>query len=411
MADGRLTAVAVRALSSKPGFHADGGGTGLYLRVGEGRRGWLFRYKREGRSHWLGLGASPDVSLAQARESARQCREQLRQHIDPLEARRAAERERQEAQGRTFEAVAGAYIEAHRAGWKNEKHGDQWTATLKAYVYPAIGGRAVASIAVSDVLDLLKPIWLAKPETASRVRGRVESVLDYAKARHWRTGENPAAWKGGLDPLLPSRSKVATVEHHAAVPWRDLPLVMARLAEARGVAAQALRFAVLTAARSGEARGADWSEIDLETATWTVPGARMKAKRAHRVPLSPEAAVVLRAALPADAAKPEGGLVFPGGRRDKPLTDVAVSKALAGAGGDRKTVHGMRSSFRDWCAEATNTPREIAEACLAHVNANRVEAAYLRGDALAKRRELMERWGRFVCGGGAEVVQFAARMA
>jgi integrase len=232
-----------------------------------------------------------------------------------------------------------------------------------------------------------------KPETASRVRGRIESVLDYAKSKRWRTGENPARWKGHLDKMLPARAKVARVEHHAAVPWADLPAVMAKLAASSGTAAACLRFATLTAARSGEARGALWEELDMRAGTWTIPRERMKAGAMHRVPLSPAALAILRAAYPPGVTeKPATGLVFPGGRALRPLSDVAAAKALRVAGGGDATPHGMRSAFRDWAAEVTAFPREICEAALAHTNRDRVEAAYLRGDHFEKRRALMAAW-------------------
>ncbi len=392
----KLTALEAKNLT-KPGFHSDG--AGLYLRIEEGRRLWVFRYKRNGVSRWLSLGPDRDVSLAQARAGAAECRGQLIKGIDPLEARRAAQAEREALAGHTFEKVAGQYIAAHKSGWKNEKHGDQWTATLKTYAFPEIGERAVSAVTVANVLAILEPIWNEKPETASRLRGRIEAVLDYATARKLRTGDNPARWKGHLDHLLPKRSKVAGVEHHAAVAWQDIPALMAKLVESKGTAAACLRFAVLTAARSGEARGAQWEEIDMAAGVWTVPAARMKAGLPHRVPLSPAVVAILRAAWPEGVTeKPARGLVFPGGRKDRPLSDVAVSKALRTACGGDFTVHGMRSSFRDWCAESTSFAGEISESALAHVNKNKVEAAYLRGDHFEKRRLLMHAWAAFATG-------------
>jgi integrase len=394
--DKKLTALEAKNLT-KPGFHSDG--AGLYLRIEEGRRLWVFRYKRRGVSRWLSLGPDRDVSLAQARTGAAVCRRQLLEGIDPMEARQAAKAEREELAGHTFQKVAEQYIAAHKAGWRNEKHGDQWEATLKAYAYPTIGEKPVSAVTVAHVLAILEPIWNEKPETASRVRGRIEAVLAYSTARKLRTGENPAQWKGHLDHLLPARAKLAKVEHHAAVAWVDLPAVMAKLAESRGAAAACLRFLTLTAARSGEARGARWDEIDLAGGVWTIPGERMKAGQSHRVPLSPAALVILRAAYPAGTTeKPAAGLVFPGGKKGSPLSDVAVAKALRTAGVDNATVHGMRSTFRDWAAERTNYPREISEAALAHTNKDKVEAAYLRGDHFEKRRRLMEAWADFATG-------------
>lgn len=246
------------------------------------------------------------------------------------------------------------------------------------------------SVAVADVLAILEPIWKEKPETAGRVRGRIETVLDFAASRHLRTGDNPARWKGHLEHSLPARAKIAKVEHHAALPWQDIPALMGKLGESKGTAALCLRFLVLTAARSGEARGARWNEIDMEAKTWTVPGDRMKAGLPHRVPLSTPALAILTTM--ADLDHEPDGLVFPGGMVKKPLSDVAMNKALATAGGEDCTVHGMRSTFRDWCAERSSYPREIAEAALAHTNKDKVEAAYLRGDHFEKRARLMNAW-------------------
>ncbi len=269
---------------------------------------------------------------------------------------------------------------------------------------------------MADVLAILEPIWTKLPETASRVRGRIENVLDYATARRLRTGENPARWKGHLDHLLAARAKVAKVQHHAAVPWQDLPAIMAKLGESKGVAAACLRFLALTAARSGEARGAQWADIDMAAKTWTIPGERMKAGREHRVPLSESVLSILRAAYPPEATeKPVSGFVFPGAKTNPVLSDVAVAKALATAGGGSFTVHGMRSTFRDWAAESTAFPREVCEAALAHSNRDRVEAAYLRGDHFEKRRRLMEIWAAYAtelvrkeAGEGADILQFSA---
>ncbi|MDE8344178.1 MAG: site-specific integrase, partial [Acidocella sp.] len=292
---------------------------------------------------------------------------------------------------------------AHAAGWRNAKHGAQWAATLEAYAFPVIGAHSVAAISTSDVLDILRPIWTEKPETASRLRGRIEAVLDYAKAQGWRSGENPAAWKGNLDNLLPARSKVARVTHHPAIPYADLPPVMARLLDAEPVSARCLAFAILTAARSGEARGARWDEIDVDAATWTVPGERMKAGRPHRVPLSEAALDILRAIQPLQRGL--DGLVFPGGKAGRPLSDVALSKALVAAAGEGFTVHGCRSSFRDWCAEQTSYASEIAEAALAHTNRDKVEAAYQRSDLIERRARLMQDWSDYLTrpAGGAVV--------
>ncbi len=395
---------------TKPGYHADGGG--LYLSIVGKSRTWQFRYKRNGKGHWMGLGPDSLVSLAEARDAAIDARRLLRAGIDPIEQKREAAKAKaaESEPAKTFEVVATEYIAAHKAEWRNEKHALQWTATLTTYAYGVFGKTPVDRITVDDVLACLSPIWEAKPETASRVRGRVENVLDYAKSRGWRSGENPARWKGHLDHLLPPRAKIARVVHHAALPWADMPAVMDKLAISSGTSALCLRFLVLTAARSGEARGARWSEIDLDNVlrvkegnrerlvpcpVWTIPGERMKAGLDHRVPLSAAAVAILKTMKPLKTAG--NGLVFPGGKKSQPLSDVAVSKALA-AVADGVTVHGMRSTFRDWCAESTNYAREVAEAALAHSNPDKTEAAYQRSDLLEKRARLMNDWAKHCTG-------------
>jgi len=389
---GKLNAMQVKALT-QPGRYGDGAGLWLQVRTAS-NRSWLYRYMIAGQAKWLGLGDAETVTLAMARQKAAKARETLANGQDPIELKRAEAEARKKAVAAktTFQQAAEAFVLARKGGWKNEKHEKQWTATLDAYAYPQIGKKAVGSISVDEVLNCLTPIWQAKPETASRVRGRIENVLDFAKTRGWRTGENPARWRDHLKHLLPFRGSVASVKHHAAVPWRDLPGVMAKLADAGGTSALCLRFTILTAARSGEARGARWNEIDLAGKVWTVPAGRMKAKAEHRVPLSDAALAILEAAEP--LKKESEGLVFPGGRKAQPLSDVAVSKALA-AVADGFTVHGMRSTFREWAAEQTAYPREMAEAALAHSNKDKVEAAYLRSDHFARRTSLMADWAAF----------------
>ncbi len=403
------------------GRHPDGGG--LYLVVKSGTaRSWQFRYKVRGtkRTVWLGLGAERDVTLAEAREKARGCRRMLAQKLDPLterKAEKAAAKADEEAM--TFAAVAELYLRAYEDTWRNPKHRTQWRNTLRDYVAPALGmkvdaegrmtgGKLVSGITVADVTKIVEPIWKEKPETASRVRGRIETVLDYATARGWRTGDNPARWRGHLANLLPARDKVARVQHHAALPWREIGGFMATLREHKGFAALAAEFAILTAARSSEVRGLRWAEIDLAHKVWTVPAERMKPGREHRVPLSDAALAILEEVKPL-RRKPED-LVFSGQRQGKQLSDVAVSKSVKAAGGAELTLHGMRSTFRDWAAEATNYPREVAEAALAHVLKDKTEAAYQRGDLLEKRARLMADWAEF-CGRppvSAEVVPIRA---
>jgi integrase len=391
---GKLTDKEIKA--AKIGYHADG--DGLYLQVtGNDKRkarSWLFRYKVGKKTTWVGLGNYSTVPLVDARDAAFLARKQLRHGIDPLQQKRAALAVKK-AESRTFKAVAQEYIEEHKAGWRNEKHADQWASTLKAYAYSVLGDLEVKVITLDHILRVLRPIWTEKSETASRVRGRIESILDYAGVHGWRSGENPARWQGYLSEVLPAKAKVAKVEHHAALPWKEMPRFWAQLRGKDAVSARCLQFLILTASRSGEGRGATWDEIDLKEKVWTVPADRMKAARPHRVPLSAAAIAVI------DAVKPLGGkskdLIFPGGKKGTQLSDVAVSKALH-AVREGFTVHGFRSTFRDWCAEAITCPREIAEAALAHVNRDRVEAAYARTDHLERRRELMVTWGEFLAG-------------
>jgi integrase len=405
---GRLQAVAVRALvaAGKPGAHADGGN--LYLRVAGPRSGkWTLRYMLAGKAREMGLGAyDPDgkrgLTLAEARASAVEAQRLLRDGVDPLAHRRAAAEATAArsaeaiAKAHTFREVAELYIRAHEAGWRNAKHRAQWRSTLGTYAHPQIGSRSVGEIGTDEVLRCLTPVWTAKPETAARLRGRIEAVLDYAAARDWRTGQNPARWRGHLSNLLPRRSKVARVEHHAALPWGEMGAFMTRLRSQPGTAARALEFVVLTATRTGETLGARWSEIDIEAAVWTVPGERMKAGREHRVPLSDAASGLLRRM---EALRPgEGdGYVFPGAEAGKPLSSMAMLMLLRRMGRSDLTVHGFRSAFRDWCEEATSTPHAVAEAALAHTIGDKVEAAYRRGDLFQKRARLMAEWARF-CG-------------
>ncbi len=379
----KLTDRAIKAIKSDGRY---GDGHGLWFVRRGGSTTWALRWMRSGKAREMGLGPYPEVGLSEARQAALDARRLILAGGDPIATRKASKR----TDGQTFEATALEYIEAHKAGWRNAKHGAQWLATLRTYAFPMIGPKPVQAIGTDDVLAILKPIWTTKPETATRLRGRIESVLDYAKSRGWRTGENPAAWRGHLDNLLPARSKVAAVVHHPAVPWRDLPAIYERIAAGGGISSQCLAFTILTAARSGEARGAEWDEIDLDARIWTIPGSRMKAGKSHRVPLS-DAAMAILHALQAHKRAADGFL-FPGGVVGRPMSDVALNKALAAAGGDAFTVHGMRSTFRDWAAEATSTPREIAEAALSHSNKDKVEAAYLRGDYFERRRALMAAW-------------------
>lgn len=384
----KLTTLKINKLT-KPGRYSDGGG--LYLSVKDGSRSWLFRFKLAGRETWMGLGPLADLNLTEARDKARECRRLVSEGQSPLDARKAADAAMKDQHAQSFQALAERYIGSQKAGWKNAKHGQQWLNTLAAYAFPVIGHKPASIVTVHDVLNILEPIWTTKPETASRVRGRIETVLDYAAARKLRSAENPARWRGNLEHMLAARSKVAKVEHHAAIPYADLPPLMEALAARKGHVARCVRFLVLTAARSGEARGATWSEIDMDARIWTIPAERMKAGQAHRVPLSEPAMELLRAIGPGEP----GRLVFPGLTPGKSLSDVALTKALRVVAGEGFTIHGMRSAFRDWCAEQTAYANEIAEAALAHTNRNKVEAAYLRSDHFEKRRRLMNEWGSY----------------
>jgi integrase len=405
--ENRLTALAVRRTVAN-GFYIDG--RGLYLRIEDGRRLWVFRFTMPGAGNakWFVMGPARDISLAEAREMARELRLKVRAGIDPGQERKAAKAARKAEVDRTFRYTAEQFIAAHAAGWRSAKHRAQWGATLEAYAYPSIGEDPVAGITAPDVLDILQPIWTEKPETASRVRGRIENVLDYAKAQGWRTGENPAAWKGNLDHLLPARAKMQRVTHHPAVPYAELPRVMATLLGSDAVSDRCLAFVILTAARSGEARGATWGEVDLAARTWTIPGERMKAGRAHRVPLSEAAMHVLMAVQPLQRGP--DSLVFPGAKAGRPLSDITLAAALRAAAGEGFTVHGARSAFRDWIAEQTSYAREIAEAALAHTNRDKVESAYQRSDLIERRARLMQDWCDFLTRpAGSDVVPIRGR--
>jgi integrase len=360
----------------------------------------------------MGLGPYPDVTLAEAREAARAARATVRQGRDPIEERRRArETARDTSRAPTFRQVADRYLAAHEATWRNEKHRYQRRATLNL-ACERIGKSLVAEISTADVITVLEPIWRAKPETASRLRGRIEAILDCAAARGWRTGENPARWRGHLAKLLPAPGKIAKVKHHAALPWRKTGAFMSELRNEDGVAARALEFVVLTASRTGETVGGTWAEIDLQAAHWTVPAERMKAGREHRVPLS-RAAIDILAAMAPLRDEDAGDWIFLGGRRGKPLSNMGMMMLLRRMKRPELTVHGFRSTFRDWAAEATNHPREVAEQALAHALPSAVEAAYRRGDLFDERRRLMEDWADF-CGRPvmlAEVVMSDAEQA
>ena len=375
-----------------PGHHAVGGVAGLYLYVNNaGARSWVMRVLMGTKRRHMGLGGFPDVPLALAREKARKVRLDVESGVDPIVARKAAKGAlaSQQATEKTFKQAAEAFIEAKSDTWKNAKHRAQWTSTLETYAYPHLGKLLVRDVGLEHVLKVLEPIWKSKNETASRIRGRIEKVLDWATVRKLREGENPARWKGHLEMLLAAPSKVQSVEHHRALPVRDMPTFFASLKAREGIAAKALAFAILCAARSGEVRGGTWQEIDLKNKVWIIPGVRMKAGQEHRVPLSKEALCILLV-TPDDQRR---DLIFPAPRGGQ-LSDMTLTAVMRRMQADA-VPHGFRSTFRDWVGELTHFPRELAEQALAHTLESKVEAAYRRGDALEKRREIMQHWALY----------------
>ena len=394
-----LTTAKLRKLT-KPGLYGDG--QNLYLQVrGPTQRSWLFRYMIAGRARSMGLGHVDDVSLVEARNKADAARKLVRDGVDPLDARAVAQ-----ARTITFGEAARRYVEANEAGWRSEKHRATWRSSL-AEVEPAIGGLPVEAIDTAAVLRVLTPIWQIKPESASRIRGRIEKVLSFATVQRWRSGPNPAVWHGHLQLILPPVRKVRPAQHFAACDWREAPAFMAKLANQKGIGARALEFAILTAARSGEVRGATWDEIDLDRAIWTIAGSRMKAGREHRVPLSIAALDLLRSVA---LLRADGHLVFPGLKRGQPMTDRALTYPLERMERRDLTAHGFRSTFRDWAAEATAYPNHVVEQALAHAIGSAVEAAYRRGDLFEKRVALMDDWARYLAQPKGEVVQLPTPM-
>ena len=409
-----MSALAVKNLKSA-GLYAVGGVPGLHLQVtSTGAKTWILRFtagvKPGTGKPWrrdLGLGGYPAVGLADARRKSQEAKDKLAQGIDPITEKREQRSTMLAARLAeiTFEKAAQQYIEAKSGEWSNEKHGQQWTNTLTAYAFPVIGSLRVSDIERAHVLQVLEPLWFGdknaelekdrrpKIETGTRVRQRIESVLDWASVRGYRKGDNPARWEGYLDKVLPARGKVQKVQHHAALPIAALPDFISRLRQRNGIGAKALEFTILTAARSGEVRGATWDEIDLEARVWTVPAERMKAKKEHRVPLSDTAIALLKGLHRLEGSN----LVFSPPRGLNPLSDNTLTKVLK----DMEvpvTAHGFRSTFRDWCSEHTEYPSEVAEMALAHTIGNAVEAAYRRGDLFDKRRAMMATWTAFCDG-------------
>lgn len=387
------------AKNAPAGFHCDGGG--LYLSVkplkdGQGlARSWIFRFRRAGRLRDLGLGPLATVGLAAARERARQARQKLLDGIDPIEERKAAKVAAavSAARSMTFEQCADAYIEANRSGWKNAKHADQWKSTLLTYAHPVIGALPVDVIETVHVMKIIEPIWATKTETASRIRGRIEKVLDRAKALKLRGGENPARWTGHLDQLLPPRSQVAPVEHHEALPYVELAQFMVELRKLNSISARALEFTILTAARTSDTIGAVPSEVDPKERLWIVPAARLKGKkgarkRDHVVPLCDRALEII------DGQSKEGGRYLFANDDGALLSTMAMLECLRGLR-PGLTVHGFRSTFKDWASEQTAYPNELSEMALAHTVSDKVEAAYRRGDMREKRKRMMDDWSKF----------------
>lgn len=374
------------------GFHADGGG--LYLQVSRfDTKSWVFRFTLNKKKREMGLGPLHTVSLAEAREEALACRKQLRDNIDPIEHRKITRGKAQAdaVKVMTFKACAEKYMSAHSAGWKNVKHVSQWQNTLTTYVYPVFGDLPVQEIDTGLVMKVMEPIWFTKTETAARIRGRIEAVLDWAAARKHRSTENPARWKGHLDKLLPAQSKLKKVKHHAALPYDDLGEFMVSLRKQDLIAAKGLEFLILTAARTGEVIKARWDEVNFDKSIWTIPAERMKAEKEHRVPLSVPALAVLKDLK--ETALNE--FVLPGMRQGTSLSNMAFLQLLKRMGRSDLTAHGFRSTFRDWAAERTAYPQEVAEMALAHTVADKVEAAYRRGDMFEKRCRIMDDWAGF----------------
>jgi len=393
----KLTPLAV-SRAKRPGYYGDG--AGLWLQISTaGTKSWIFRFTLRGKPREMGLGPLHTVSLADARVKAKACRQQLLDGIDPIAARDAAKKTHalEQARAMTFDQCAAAYIKAHRNGWRNPKHAAQWESTIASYASPVFGELPVAAVDTALVMKALNPIWGEKTETASRLRGRIESVLGWATTSGYRQGDNPARWRGHLENLLAAPEKVRKVEHHPALPWQRMGAFMAALRAREGISARAVEFAILCAARSGEVRGMRWAEVD--GGVWTIPADRMKAGREHRIPLS-SAALSLLTQSPRVS-----DYVFPGARQGSLLSDMSLTAVLrrmnsdgmewVSEKGDPITVHGFRSTFRDWASETTNFPREVCEHALAHQLPDKVEAAYRRGDLIEKRKLLMEAWSNF----------------
>lgn len=395
--------------NAKPGRHVDGNGLHLLVKT-SGARSWVLRYSLQGKTRDIGLSRCPEalvlleqsgreeLSLAQARDLAAIYRLKVRAGIDPLSEREQQAEASRLAQAQvaaervTFRAAAQSYLASRECTWRNAKHRQQWHNTLNTYVFPSLGAVPVADIGTAEVLSVLEPIWKSKAETANRIRGRMEAIIDAARARGYFSGENPARWRGHLDKILPARQRLSR-GHHAAMPYDEVPAFLEQLRARKAVAAMALEFTILTAARTGEVLGAKWEEVDFEKRTWTVPAQRMKAGREHRVPLSSRGIELLSA-----TKKLEHPFLFPG-QQGGQMSGMAMAMLLRRMG-HVVTVHGFRSTFRDWASETTAFPHEVCEMALAHTIANKAEAAYRRGDIFDKRRMLMDEWAHHCCSEG-----------
>jgi integrase len=384
-----------------PGMYPDG--AGLYLQVtGKGAKSWILRYSLKGKAREMGLGSLRKVSLADARRKAADCHRLLDDHVDPIEHRRLRRADAEFAMAKTitFKEAADTYMATHRAGLRNPKHAAQWSSTIATYVEPILGKLSVREIETSLIQRTLEPIWTTKPETASRIRGRIEAILDWARVSGYRSGENPARWRGNLDKLLSNRSRAKRIKHHPALPYDDLPAFMEVLRAQQGVTPRMLEFCILTASRSGEVIKAAPFEVDRRSKLWTVPGERMKGGKEHRVPLVDRALELLKGA--------SEHFLFPSRHRDQALSNMAMLLLLRRMGFGHITVHGFRSTFKDWARDRTRFDNYVVEAALAHTLGDKVEAAYARSDVIEKRRLLMEAWAEFCSRGAptADVVPF-----
>ena len=398
-----ITLIAFKKVTKKPGLHAVGGAPGLYLNVNMNPASaidsnplscsWIYRYTFNGKRRDMGLGNLHDLSLESARIRANELRGKVLQGIDPIEHKRQLQAVTKKARIKslTFQQCVNSYLESHGDAWKNAKHRAQWRSTLETYACPLIGNLNIAEVDTSLVLRILEPIWKTKTETAARLRGRIENILDWATVREFRSGDNPARWKGHLDKLLPRPSKVAKSGHFAALPYKEISQFMQQLRSQPGIGAAALEFTIYTAARSGEVRGATWSEIDLAEHIWTIPAERMKAGKVHKVPLSDSALAVIKKIQDFRI----NDFIFSGTKEDKPLSDMSLTAVLRRMSRGDLTVHGFRSTFKDWSSETTAYPREVTEMALAHTIGNKTEEAYRRGDLFEKRKQLMDEWAQY----------------